>query len=170
MPSWNKSLTELVLTQISPHDVPGPQWVNTNSVKIRMLYLEHYSDGIMSAMASQITGVSTVCLKVFPCADQRKHQSSASLAFVRGIHRWRVDSPRKGPVTRKMFPFVDVIMKMRLTFPTAGPSLWQAVNHLNHYRIVMDTTTEPNAKTFISVLLFVYITKHVCFMIHVFSM
>ena len=40
---------------------------------------------------------------------QRKHQSSASLAFVRGIHRWPVDSPHKGPVTRKMFPFDDVI-------------------------------------------------------------
>ena len=43
-------------------------------------------------------------------ADQRKHQSSASLAFVRGIHRWPVDSPQKGPVTRKMFPFDDVII------------------------------------------------------------
>ena len=43
-------------------------------------------------------------------ADQRKQQSSASLAFVRGIHWWPVDSPLKGPVTRKMFPFDDVIM------------------------------------------------------------
>ena len=40
----------------------------------------------------------------------RKYQSSASLAFVRGIHRWPVNSPNKGPVTRKMFPFYDVIM------------------------------------------------------------
>ena len=43
-------------------------------------------------------------------ADQRKHQSSASLAFVRGIHRGPVNSPRKWPVTRKMFPFDDAIM------------------------------------------------------------
>ena len=43
-------------------------------------------------------------------ADQRKYQSSTSLAFVRGIHRWPVNSPHKGPVTRKMFPFDDVIM------------------------------------------------------------
>ena len=43
--------------------------------------------------------------------DQRKHQSSASLAFVRGIRWWPVNSPHKGPVTRKMFPFNDVIMK-----------------------------------------------------------
>ena len=43
-------------------------------------------------------------------ADQRKNQSSTSLAFVRGIHRWPVNSPHKGPVTRKMFPFDDVTM------------------------------------------------------------
>ena len=42
--------------------------------------------------------------------DQRKHQSSASLAFVRGIHLWPVNHPHKGPVTRKMFPFDDVNM------------------------------------------------------------
>ena len=44
-------------------------------------------------------------------ADQRTHQSSASLAFVRGIYRWPMHSPHKGPVTRKMFSFHDVIMK-----------------------------------------------------------
>ena len=47
---------------------------------------------------------------VYAGADQGKHQSSASLAIVRGIHRWPVNSPHKGPVTRKMFPFDDVIM------------------------------------------------------------
>ena len=64
----------------------------------------------MSAMASQITGVSIVYSTVCSGAVQRKHQSSAALAFVKGIHRWPVDSPRKGPVTGKMFPFDDVIM------------------------------------------------------------
>ena len=49
-------------------------------------------------------------LSFLPAADQRKHQSSALLAFVRGIHRRPVNSPHKGPVTRKMFPFHDVIM------------------------------------------------------------
>ena len=43
-------------------------------------------------------------------ADQRKYQSSTSPAFVREIHRWPVNSPQKGQVTRKMFPFDDVIM------------------------------------------------------------
>ena len=42
---------------------------------------------------------------------KRKHQSSASLAFVRGIHRWPRNSPHKGPITRKTFPFDDAIMR-----------------------------------------------------------
>ena len=68
------------------------------------------SDVIMSAMASEITGVSVVYSTVCSGADHRKYQSPASLAFVRGIHRWLVDSLHKGPVTRKMVPFYDVIM------------------------------------------------------------
>ena len=64
----------------------------------------------MSATASQITGASIVCTTVFSGADQRKHQSSAPLAFVRGIHRWPVNSLHKGPGTQKVFPFDDVIM------------------------------------------------------------
>ena len=70
----------------------------------------HYSDVIMSAMTSQITGVSMVCSTVCSGADWGKHQSSALLAFVTGFHRWPMNSPHKGPVTRKMFPFDDVIM------------------------------------------------------------
>ena len=54
-----------------------------------------------------------VYFNVYSDADQRKHQSSASLAFVRGIHRGSVNSPHKWPVTRKMFPFDDVIMAKR---------------------------------------------------------
>ena len=72
---------------------------------------EHCSDVIMSAMASQISGVSIVCSVVCSGADQRKHQRSASLTFVVGIHRWPVDSPHKGPVTRKMFKFDNGIIR-----------------------------------------------------------
>ena len=64
----------------------------------------------LSAMASQITGVSMVCSTVGWGADQIKHQNSASQAFARGIHRWPVNSPHKRPVTWKIFPFDDVIM------------------------------------------------------------
>ena len=73
--------------------------------------LAHYCDAIMIAIASQITSLTIVYSSVYSGVDQRKHQSSASLAFVWGIHRWPVNSPHKGPVTRNMFPFDDVIMR-----------------------------------------------------------
>ena len=68
----------------------------------------HYCDVIMGTMASQITSIMIVYSVVYSGPDQRKHQSSASLAFVRGIHRWPVNSRHKWPVTRKMFPCDDV--------------------------------------------------------------
>ena len=70
----------------------------------------HLNDVIMGTIVSQITSLAIVYSAVYSDADQRKHQSSASLAFVRGIHRGPVNSPHKGPVTREMFPFDDVIM------------------------------------------------------------
>ena len=70
----------------------------------------HYNGVIMGAMASQITSLTIVYSTVYSGADQRKHQSSASLAFVWGIHRWPMNSPHKSPATQKMFPFDDVIM------------------------------------------------------------
>ena len=75
-----------------------------------IIHWRHYTYVIMSGMASQITSLTTVYSTVYSDANQRKHQSSASLAFVRGIHRGPVNSPHKRPVTRKMFPFDDVIM------------------------------------------------------------
>ena len=65
----------------------------------------------MGAIASQISSLTIVYLTVYLGADQRNYQSSASLAFVRGIHRKPVISPHKGLVSRKMFPFDDVIMQ-----------------------------------------------------------
>ena len=70
----------------------------------------HYSDVIMGAMASQMTSLTIIYWTVYSSADQRKHRSSVSLPFVQGIHRWPVNSPHKRPVTRKRFPFDDVIM------------------------------------------------------------
>ena len=72
------------------------------------------NDVKMSAMASQIARLTTVYSGVYSGADQRKYQSFASLAFVRGIHRWPANYPHKGPITRKMFPFDDVIMNSRI--------------------------------------------------------
>ena len=65
----------------------------------------------MTTMASQITSFTIVYSTVYSGADKRKHQSSASLAFVRGIHRGPLIYPHKWPVTRKMFPFDDVTIR-----------------------------------------------------------
>ena len=83
-----------------------------DSIEIwKHLLFHHYGDVIMGAIASQITSLTIVYSTVYSDADQRKHQSSASLAFLLGIHRGPVNSPHKWPVTRKMFPFDDVIMR-----------------------------------------------------------
>ena len=70
----------------------------------------HYNNVKKSAMASQVTGFSSVYSTVCSGPDQRKHQCSPSLAFVGGIHRWPVNYQHKGPVTWNMFPFDDVII------------------------------------------------------------
>ena len=63
----------------------------------------HYNDVIMTTIASQITSLTVVCSTVYSDADQRKHQSSASLAFVRGIHRDRWIPRTKGQLRGKCF-------------------------------------------------------------------
>ena len=63
----------------------------------------------MIASASQIIGCWL--RRLFKRRSNKFYQSSALLAFVRGIHRWPVDSPHKGPITRKTLPFDDVIMR-----------------------------------------------------------
>ena len=79
----------------------------------------------MGAMASQITSLTIVYSTVYSGVDQRKHKSSASLTFVRGIHRWPVNSPHTWPVTRNMFPFDDVNMSaMNLDF--SYDVIWQS--------------------------------------------
>ena len=83
-------------------------WLETTGANIKLPF--HYDDVIMSTIASLITSLTIVYSIVYSDADRRKHQSAASLAFVWGIHRGPVNSPHKLPVTRKMFPFDDVIM------------------------------------------------------------
>ena len=84
----------------------------------------------MSVMASQIIGISIVYSTVCSGADQRQYQSSASPAFLRGIHRWPMNSPHKGPVTRKMFPFDGVIMQQ-------GGWICKGGTDDNNYQIVI---------------------------------
>ena len=68
--------------------------------------VRHHTNVIMGTVASQITSLTIVYSTVYSGAYQRKHQNSASLAFVRPqlAHKW--------PVTRKMFPFDYVIMNI----------------------------------------------------------
>ena len=98
-------------------DITGHRWIHprktSNTESVSMLWsryvsksknpINHCSDVIMRAMASQITSISIFYSTVYSGTDQRKHQSSASLAFVRGIHRGPVNSPHKRPITRKLF-------------------------------------------------------------------
>ena len=114
-----------------------------NNAQINRSKTYHHNDVILSTIASQITSLAIVYSTVYSGADQRKHQSSASLAFVRGIHRGPVNSPHKGPVTRKMFPFDDVIMYLYSTLcpcvcwgpPIKGPVVQNAF--IFHDGIVM---------------------------------
>ena len=92
------------------------------SITTLEILISHYSDVIMTTTASQITSLTIVYSIVYLDADQRKHQSSTSLAFVWGIHRWPVNYPHNRPVTQKMFPFDDIIMWCLLRIHI--PKLW----------------------------------------------
>ena len=100
------------------HTHVNPVMDGEASVKLLRLgdaYTYHYGDVIMGAIASQITSLTIVYSTIYSDTDQRKHQSSTSLAFVQGIHQGPVNSPHKWPVTRKMFPFDDIIMTKQST-------------------------------------------------------
>ena len=125
--AWRRTGDKPLLEPIMPSDLNG--------------YLI-YSDVTISAMASEITSLTIVYSTVYAGEDQRRHQSSASLASVRGP----VNSPHKGPVTRKMFPFDDVIMYsccssayfvqvyFRLGDHTTDADLSQAIHNMPYLR------------------------------------
>ena len=83
----------------------------------------------MGAMVAKITSFTIVCTTVYSDADQWEHQISASLAFVRGIHRGPVNSPHKRSVTRKVFPFDDVIMYQLSS--TGCKSMVEVIHHFD---------------------------------------
>ena len=81
----------------------------------------HYSDVILGAMAFPIISLPIPYSTIYSGADQRKRHSPASLAWVRGIHRWPVNSQYKWPVMRKMFPLDDVIKLFQIpVYPQGG--------------------------------------------------
>ena len=66
----------------------------------------------MSAMASEITSLTIVYSTTYSRRRSKKTSKLRVTGLVRRIHWWLVNSPHKGPVTRKMFPIDDVIMLM----------------------------------------------------------
>ena len=83
--------------------------------------ISHYNGVIMGAIASQITSLTIFNSTVYSDADQRKHQSSASLVFVWGVHRSTVNSQHKWPVTRKCFH----LMTSSCVWPCDQTSSWR---------------------------------------------
>ena len=105
----------------SCHIIPCPAEFRWGNINIHL----HFPDTVMAQVAELFPhdrwrhngrdGVSNYQLTIvystiYSDADQRKHQSSASLAYVRGVHRGPLNSPHKCPVTRKMSPFDDVVL------------------------------------------------------------
>ena len=107
--AWNSKIILGLATQcISDRKAPVKDHTAFN---LKWKPQANCSDVKLSAMASQITAVTIVYSTLCSGTDQTKHQSFATLAFLRGIHRWTVNSLHKGPVTRNMVPFDDVIMQ-----------------------------------------------------------
>ena len=79
------------------------EWIVNIMIGNFVAISRHYSCVIMSGMPSQTTSLTIVYSTVDSGADQRKYQSSASLAFVRGIHQWPVNSRTKSQYRGKCF-------------------------------------------------------------------
>ena len=64
----------------------------------------------MTTMASQITSLTVVYSTVYSDADKKQTSKLCVTGLSVGNSPGPVNSPHKGPVTQKMFPFEDVIM------------------------------------------------------------
>ena len=126
------------------------RWENNHTnISFRLI---HYNDVIMSAMGYQITGLTIVSSAVCWGADQRKRQSSASLAFVRGIRRWSVVSPHKETVTRKTFSAIvveNVSLKLRLAWLLLNATsqrfdIFYGTRHAFYRNMMMSSNTRLN--------------------------
>ena len=103
-------------------------------VHINVWGVFHYTDVIMSMIASQITSLAVVYSMVYSGADQRKTSKLRVTGLCAGNSPGPVKSPHKGPVTRKMFPFDDVIMYVRfcaapLQLTLAVKAQWSRLLH-----------------------------------------
>ena len=122
----------------------------------------------MSVTASQITSLTIVNSTVYSGTDQRKHQSSTSQAFVRGIHWWPGNSLHKWPVTRKKFPLDDIIIKPFIhenasenivceIVAILSKGRWVKARHLTHWALVMPSVAYRYRKSISIIELFVSI-------------
>ena len=100
-----------------------------NYLSLPEIPASHYNGVIMSMMASQITSLMIVYSTVSSSVDQRKHQSSASLAFVQRIYWWPVNSPHKGPVTRKIFHLMTSSCDTKVLISPWAICLFTASSH-----------------------------------------
>ena len=96
--------------------------------------VSHYGDVVMATVASQITSLNIVYSTVYSGADQRKHQSSASLAFVWGIHRYRWIPRTKGQLRGKCFHLMTsswrwLFMDMRLFCTRPSTTIVMILTH-----------------------------------------
>ena len=113
----------------------------------------HYNDIIMSVMVSQITGLTIACATVYSGVDQRKHQSSALLAFVRGIDRWPVNTLHKGPVPQKIIPFDDVIMTKFTLKCDRKIMYWNGKDWIIQYDMITFLPTPKNTDRWLQALI-----------------
>ena len=106
-------------------------WSNPNNVPV----MHHYCDVIMGVIVSQITSLMIVYSTIYSSADQRKHQSSTSLAFVWGIRRWPVNSPHKGQWSGALMLLPEASFGLRvLSLPlSVGPSVTKFVCAITHH-------------------------------------
>ena len=130
-------------------------WATINYFKIQnkpVRGLPHHYDSVtMSVMASQITSLNRVYSTAYifySGTGERKHQSSALLAFVRGIHRWPVNTPHKWPVTWKMFLFHDIIMTSHKnnSWEAGGCVSWRVPRPLHEDTSMHSVMTNPRAR------------------------
>ena len=121
------------------------QWFFTQKYPTRSRPNVTYHYVIMGMRASQIISLTIVYSIAYSGEYQRKHQSSASLTFVRGVHRWPVNTPHKWAVTRKMFPFDEVIMPLVVVHSYCGctvlkccyKEIIKCVDCFGHYQIYL---------------------------------
>ena len=122
---YNYFFVMVTVSMMSHCDFENSKISARDTLLASRVMIPHYCDVIIGAMVSQITSLTIVYTAVHSDPAQRKHQSSASLAFVWGIQRRPVNSPRKWPLTRKMFPFDDVIMMCHILVSLFTHYVWE---------------------------------------------